>query len=424
VKAEKGRRCDPAPGVARTKLGLRKRSGRRPLRDAGRGKERTPGQRARQNGMLVVPGRARPGALPKGSTLGEKKKARTPCGIRAKFGGGRSPRALSLSHLLGALAVWRARCFPTPLTAASGALGLMAGPSRPFQARDLSSEASTPGSAATCRWHARRTGAGTPARNIRSGTLTTGTATADGGALAPCDGSDLLPLRLRSTCSWVIPVCGTAPSSEGWRVVAIPRRSPPRSALCAPRRLLSRALWKVRDLPGRNAADWSCSSSRNPLGNCLGAGPETGPGPDSARPRFLNSRLAAQLLSRRTGTVATPSRGTGETCLSRLAPRRGRTHQLRPPFPRLPGRIPVALSAGFSGRRALDCSIKERGDCPLGPRKCPPVVPRKMLTVRSEYPPVRPAAAKLFTGCSEAVAWPSPVPTHRPAGGCGSSPRP
>lgn len=274
----------------------------------------------------------------------------------------------------------------------------MAGPSRPFQARDLSSEASTPGSATTCRWHARRTGAGTPARNIRSGTLTTGTATADGGALAPCDGSDLLTLRLLSTCSWVIPVCGTAPSLEGWRVVAIPRRSPPRSALCAPRRLLSRALRKVGDLPGRNAADWSCSSSRNPLGNCIGAGPETGPGPDSARPRFLSSRLAAQFLSRRTGLVATPSRGTGETCLPGLAPRRGRTHQLRPPFPRLPGRIPVALSAGFSGRRALDCSIKERDDCPPGPGKSPSVVPPKILTGDGEHSSSRRGPRKLFTG--------------------------
>lgn len=93
-----------------------------------------------------------------------KKKARTPCGAWAKFGGGRSPRTLSHSHLLGALAGWRAKCFPTLLTAASDALGLIAGPSRPFQAQDLSSEASTPGSVTTCRWFARRTGAGTPAR--------------------------------------------------------------------------------------------------------------------------------------------------------------------------------------------------------------------------------------------------------------------
>jgi hypothetical protein len=102
--------------------------------------------------------------------------------------------------------------------------------------------------------------------------------------------------------------------------------------------------------PEQCAASWSCSSSRNPLGNCISARPETGLGPDSARTRFLSSRLAAQFLIRRTGTDATPSRGTGDICLSRLAPCRGRTHQLCPPFPRLPGLIPVAPSAGFSVR--------------------------------------------------------------------------
>jgi hypothetical protein len=33
----------------------------------------------------------------------------------------------------GALAVWRARCFPTLLTAACDDVGLIAGPFRPFQ---------------------------------------------------------------------------------------------------------------------------------------------------------------------------------------------------------------------------------------------------------------------------------------------------
>ena len=36
----------------------------------------------------------------------------------------------------------------------------------------------------------------------------------------------------------------------------------------------------------------------------------------------------------------------------RLAPQRGGRHQLPPTFPRLPGIIPIALSAGFSCRRA------------------------------------------------------------------------
>jgi hypothetical protein len=81
-------------------------------------------------------------------------------------------------------------------------------------------------------------------------------------------------------------------------------------------------------------------------------GSETDPGPDSAGTRFLKSRLAAQLLCRITGTAATPSRGTGDICLGRLAPSRGGRHQLPLSFPRLPGIIPVALSAGFSGHRA------------------------------------------------------------------------
>jgi hypothetical protein len=43
----------------------------------------------------------------------------------------------------------RAVCFPTLLIAASDALGLIAGPSRSFQHRNFSSEASAPGSASS-----------------------------------------------------------------------------------------------------------------------------------------------------------------------------------------------------------------------------------------------------------------------------------
>ena len=40
---------------------------------------------------------------------------------------------------------------------------------------------------------------------------------------------------------------------------------------------------------------------------------------------------------------------------------RGERHQLPQSFPRSPGIIPVVFSAGFSGRRTCDCSIKEQG---------------------------------------------------------------
>ena len=196
-------------------------------------KTKNPSDSAPGELSLVVPGKQVSPARCQRVLLGEKKKARTPGGVRTKFGVGRSPRALSHSHLLGALADWRAKCFPTLLTAASDALGLIAGPSRPFQAQDLSSEASLPGSVTICRWFARRTGAGTPVRNnFAPAPLNTRTATAGSGALASCDGSDLLPLRLHSTYSWVTR-CSRRPKLGRLAGVAIPRRSTLRFARCA-----------------------------------------------------------------------------------------------------------------------------------------------------------------------------------------------
>lgn len=70
------------------------------------------------------------------------------------------------------------------------------------------------------------------------------------------------------------------------------------------------------DPPEHCAASWSYSSNRNPLGNCINSPPETGRESDSVRTRFLSSRLTAQLLCRITGSAATPSRGTGDICLT------------------------------------------------------------------------------------------------------------
>jgi len=54
-----------------------------------------------------------------------------------------------------------------------------------------------PGSVALCQERRAGQGADTPARLVfRVGTFSTGTAPAFGRALAPSDGSDLLPLRL------------------------------------------------------------------------------------------------------------------------------------------------------------------------------------------------------------------------------------
>lgn len=52
-----------------------------------------------------------------------------------------------------------------------------------------------------------------------------------------------------------------------------------------------------------------------------------------------------------------------------LAPQRGGRHQLPPAFPRLPGIIPVALSAGFSCRRTATVLSRNVIKLRLLPRK-------------------------------------------------------
>lgn len=90
--------------------------------------------------------------------------------------------------------------------------------------------------------------------------------------------------------------------------------------------------------PERTAASWSYSSSHNPLGYCLGAWPETGHGPDSARTRFLFRASPHSSNFAELGTVAIPPRGTGDICLACGSRRAGdgRTSCDRP-FPGCPG---------------------------------------------------------------------------------------
>ena len=201
-------------------------------------------------------------------------------------------------------------------------------------------------------WHAYK-------NHIRTGTLTTGTAAACGCALAPCDGSDLLPLRLRSTCSWVTrfsrrPKLGRLADYCLFR--AVPRRvvSLARPAGCA-----SRALRRVRPLPNTSLRPGRAVAAITLWVTASVQGPKLAL--DLTRlGRGFYSRLAAQFLIRKTGPVATPSRGTGDICRPRLAPQWGCPHQLRASFPRLPGIIPAALSAGFSCRRAA--TVLSRND--------------------------------------------------------------
>lgn len=193
--------------------------------------------------------------------------------------------------------------------------------------------------------------------------LVKGTAPASGRALAPCNGSDLLPLRLRSICSWVTRF-SRRPKEEVLR--ALPDSPAPRRAGSLSRPALRAGPFGGVDPPEHCAASWSYSSNRNPLGNCIGSRPETGPEPDSARTRFLNSRLAAQLLCRITGTAATPSRGTGDICLPAARAAEGRaapiTARLSPVARDYPSRalggffMPPALRLFYQGTSA-DMSV-------------------------------------------------------------------
>ncbi|AOS45585.1 hypothetical protein Verru16b_02668 [Lacunisphaera limnophila] len=256
-------------------------------------------------------------------------------------------------------------CFPTLLIAACDAVGLIAGPSRTFLLRNFSSEASPPGSAPSADGKLAGRVLARLQRGISHQHLATGTAPAFGRALAPCNGSDLLPLRLLSICSWVIPLYGTAPMR---RFCELCQTRPLPAAPCPFRAPPLRAgPFGGVDPPEQRAASWSYSSNHNPLGNCIGARPETGLGPDSARTWFLghaspHSSYVAILerLRRR------PEELVIFAC-RRLAPRRGGRHQLTPAFPRLPGIIPVVLPAGFSCRRAS--TVLSRNGCNMRPAR-------------------------------------------------------
>ena len=135
----------------------------------------------------------------------------------------------------------RAVCFPTLLTAACDALGLIAGPSRPFQLRNFSSEASAPGSVPSADGELAGRVLARLQQCISRQHLATGTAPAFGRALAPCNGSDLLPLRLLSICSWVTRFY-VPPQLGGFASFARLARSPLRRIPFAPR-LVGRAFW-------------------------------------------------------------------------------------------------------------------------------------------------------------------------------------
>jgi len=226
--------------------------------------------------------------------------------------------------------------------------------------RDLSSEASAPGSVAPCRGRLAGRGADTSAiPSSRVGTVATGTAPAGGWPLAPRYGSDLLPLRLPLLLQRGDVVFHAAPSRRFHGLCQV--RSLPAAAPSFRARFASEAGllagWARRMTRLRSGLR---SSNQNPLGHCVGARVETSRGPDSARAWFLitpnrstpdfvelnRTRLRSEELVRHAYQTA-------------CAMWRGRRNQLPSSFPRSPGIIPAVLSAVFF--RPLRCGWDNPG---------------------------------------------------------------
>ena len=170
----------------------------------------------------------------------------------------------------------RAVCSPTPLSAACGCFGLMAGPFRPFpvgifRVRPLRPVRTLPA------------GSGSPdvVRTrlqfliSRVGTFTTGTAPACGWTLAPRYGSGLLTLRLHSLLQWGDAVFHAAPIEEVrglCQARSLPAISPP---LRVPFVRASGAFWRGRPAGKRDCVLVCAVATKTLWGNCVGAQVET-----------------------------------------------------------------------------------------------------------------------------------------------------
>jgi hypothetical protein len=286
-----------------------------------------------------------------------------PCGSGAKkWEWAFATRSFPAAHAW-ARSLSRVVCFPTPLSAACGCLGLMAGPSRLLpigicRVRPLRPVRSLPA------------GGGTPdvvrtrlqLSFSRVGTVATGTAPAGGWPLAPRYGSDLLPLRLLLLLQRGDAVFHAAPMEEVSRTLPgslAPRR---RAALARPARVTEPGLlagWARRAARLRSGLR---SSNQNPLGNCVGARVETSCGPDSARARFLIApcRSVHFFVFLADRTRLRPEELVRYASRPACAVARGGRHQLQPSISRSPGIIPAVLSVTISDLPRCDCSIKER----------------------------------------------------------------
>ena len=181
----------------------------------------------------------------------------------------------------------RAVCFPTPLSAACGCFGLMAGPSesllvRIYRVRPLCPVRTLPAGSGS-----PDVGADTPAIFVpRVGTLTAGTAPAFGWPLALRYGSDLLPLRLLSLLQRGDAALRHRPLEEVDGLCLGPLSPRRLVSLARPARAASQAFWRGRPAGKRDCVLVCAVATVTLWGNCVGARVETPRGPDSAQRGF------------------------------------------------------------------------------------------------------------------------------------------
>jgi len=165
-----------------------------------------------------------------------------------------------------ALSLSRALCSPTPLSAACGCFGLMAGPFRSFpigiyRVRPLRPVRLLPAGGNTPNVVQTRL----QFLILRVGTVATGTAPACGRTLAPRYGSDLLTLRLHSLLQWGDAFFHAAPFEEVrglCQARSLPAITPPLRALLV---RASRAFWRGGPAGKRNCV-LVCAVATKPSG--------------------------------------------------------------------------------------------------------------------------------------------------------------
>ena len=191
---------------------------------------------------------------------------RKPFGLRGKLGGGSSPRSLSRSPTFGAQPRGLAAGSPTPFSAASRVIGLIAGPSQPSRTgiswvRPLSPVRLVPAGTGTPDMVLTRlqSAFASPPFSARS-------APSDSGTFTSRDGSDLLPLRLPWLYSWVARFFGR-PKQEVLRTLPdSPTPPSPSAAFALP--LFGLSLLARLSRPARGPV-LARSSNRDPSGPLL-----------------------------------------------------------------------------------------------------------------------------------------------------------